>query len=293
MEAYENILVVIEEENFVTKAIDRAINLAQRSHGKVNVLLVNNNSAISRFNQYIAHHSKRKLSASLNSKGSVLQKLMQKLKMSKVNIATKLITCNAYSDILKEAKEHNIDTVILAASIHDFWKTYQITPIDSYLIGHCPYPLLIIKDHDWQPAGNIISAVEVSNDKPEHHQLTKKVLEESENFSQLLGGNCHTLDCYFGEDNNMYLKPVSVQSNRDFHLSLMKEHCQHYHLSFERAHFSLDLPENAITELSAEIDPELVILGDCGHRSLLNKFSVHVSEEVLNNVNCDLLILKP
>ena len=33
MEAYENILVVIEEQNFVTKAIDRAINLAQRPRG--------------------------------------------------------------------------------------------------------------------------------------------------------------------------------------------------------------------------------------------------------------------
>jgi len=293
METYENILVVIEDQNFVTKAVYKAVNLVQRSHGKVSILLFNNTSVISRFSNYIAHNGKDKSSTTLHRKGAILQKLINTLKKSGVNISSKLITCNRYDAILTEAEDNNIDTVLLAASNHDFWDTYNVNPIDSYLIGHCPHPLLIIKNHEWEPEGNILSAVEVFNNKSEHQQLTKKVLEESEHFSQLLTGSCHTLDCYSDENVNMYFEPSQKESNRDYHLSLMKKYCQNYHLSFENFHLSQELPETAISQLSTEIDSELVILGDCGHRSLLNKFSVHVSDEVLNNVNCDLLILKP
>lgn len=293
METYENILVVIEEQNFVTKAIYRAINLAQRSHGKINILLLKNNSTLSRFTNYITHKGLQELNSTLNGKKSVLIKLIDKLKVNGINISSKLITSSNYSTVLQEAEDNSIDTVILAASSHNFWNAYQVTPIDFYLIGHCPYPLLIIKDHEWETEGRILSAVEVFNNKSEHQQLTKKVLEETEHFSQLLGGDCHTLDCYFGEDSNMRFELSHAKSNKENHLSMMKKHCQHYHLPFEKCHLSLELPENAITQLSAEIDPELIIIGDCGHRGLLNKFSVHVSEEVLNNINCDLLILKP
>lgn len=293
MESYENILVVIEEQNFVTKAVYKAVNLVQRSNGKVKVLLFNNISTIGQFSNYITRNGKGELNATLNGKISVLQKLINKLKRDGVNISTKLITCNHYSAILALAEENIIDTVLLAASNHNFWGTYQMNPMDSYLIGHCPYPLLIIQDHEWQTEGNILSAVEVSNSKSEHQQLTKKVLEESEHFSQLLEGNCHTLDCYFGENINMYFEFSQEESNKNCHLSMMKKYCHNYHLSFDKVHLSQELPEDAITHISTEIDSELVILGDCGHRSLLDKFSVHVSDVVLNNVNCDLLILKP
>jgi len=293
METYENILVIIEEQNFVTKAIDKAVKLVQRSHGKVNILLFKNNSTINHFSNYVARNAKDKLKASLSEKNATLQKLITKLVNNGVNISTKIITCNRYSTILNEAKENNIDTILLAASNHDFWDTYQINPMDSYLIGHCPYPLLIIKNHEWKIEGNILSAVEVFNNKTEHQQLTKKILEESEHFSLLLEGNCHTLDCYSDDSNTMSFEPSPEESNKDYHLSMMKKHCQNYHLSFEQIHLSQELPEYAITKLSTEIDSELVILGDCGHRSLLDQFSVHVSEEVLNNINCDLLVLKP
>ena len=293
METYENILVVIEEQNFVSKAIYRAINLVKRSKGKLNILLLKNNSTLNRFSHYLTLKGKSNINGKLKGKTTSLQKLILKLKGDGINVADKLITCDHYSGILREASGNGIDTVILAASKRDFWDTYQLNTIDSYLIGHCPYPLMIIKDHDWQPGGNILSAVEVFNNNPEHHELTIKVLEESEHFSQLIGGNCHIVDCYYGEDSDMYLESSKSECNKDYHLSMMKEYCSNYHLPFESAHLSQELPENAITQLSAEIDSELIILGDCGHRNLLNTFSVHVSEEVLNKVNCDLLVLKP
>jgi len=91
----------------------------------------------------------------------------------------------------------------------------------------------------------------------------------------------------------MYFNVEHVETNQNKHLSMMKQHCHNYHLSDENIHLSLELPENAISQISTEIDSELIILGDCGHRGLLSKLSTHVSEEVLNKVNCDLLVLKP
>ena len=56
---------------------------------------------------------------------------------------------------------------------------------------------------------------------------------------------------------------------------------------------SAELPEHGIVNIAREIDSQIIILGDCGHRSILDTLSTHVSVEVLNNANCDLLVLKP
>jgi nucleotide-binding universal stress UspA family protein len=219
--------------------------------------------------------------------------MIKKLARNSVDIEPELITCTSYNDILNEANNNNIDTVIVAASQQNSAVAQLKKPIELFLMGKCPTPLLIVKDHNWEPGGHILSAIELFNDNPEHQMLTKKVLEESEHFIQLLKGECHTVDCYFGESVDVSFNAIPSEKNQDIHLSKMKQHCHDYHLPYENVHLSLELPENAISTLAAEIDSELVILGDCGHRGLFSKLSTHVSEEVLNKVNCDLLVLKP
>tara|TARA_R110001583_G_C5618073_1_gene406020 strand:+ start:877 stop:1566 length:690 start_codon:yes stop_codon:yes gene_type:complete len=221
------------------------------------------------------------------------QKISKKLAKKGIDVAPELLTCTSYNSILSEANSKNSDTVIVAASRHDVGLSYHYYPVDLFLIGKCPTPVLIVKDHNWEPRGHILSAVELFNDNPEHQILTKKILEESEHFTQLLNGDCHTVDCYFDESIGMSFNFKHCEKNQDIHLSKMKQHCYDYHLPYEKVHLSLELPENAISHLATEIDSELIILGDCGHRGFLSKLSTHVSEEVLSKVNCDLLILKP
>ena len=291
MEAYKNVLVVIDEQNFVTKAISRAINLVKQTHGQMSILLLQNTSEINHFSNLFTN-KKQPTSNSFKNKSVRLRCIIKELSKKGVNVSKDLLSCVSYKSILNQVKSKDIDTVIVAASPANFSFGYHHS-VDSFLIGQCPTALLIVKDHKWAPGGHILSAVEIFNDNPEHQLLTKKVLEESEHFSQLLNGDCHTVDCYYGENIDMYFNCEHCEKNQDVHLSKMKQHCHDYHLSDENIHLSIELPENAISNLSSEVDSELIILGDCGHRGLLSTLSTHVSEEVLNKVNCDVLVLKP
>jgi len=293
MEAYKNILVVIDEKNFVTKAIYRAVKLIKQTGGRMSILLLDDNSAIHRFSNLMNGNYKYTAEVSFKNKSVQLRSIIKKLAKRGVDIDPELLTCTSYHSILSITNSKHIDTVIVAASSHNSGFRYLHYPVDFFLIGQCPTPLLIVKDHNWEPEGHILSAVELFNDNPEHQMLTKKVLEESEHFTQLLNGDCHTVDCYFGESVDVSFNFEPFEKNQDIHLSMMKQHCHDYHLSYENVHLSLELPENAISLIATEVDSELVIIGDCGHRGFLSKLSAHVSEEVLNKVNCDLLILKP
>ena len=293
METYKNILVVIDGKNFVTKAISRAVNLIKQTHGRISILLLEDNSAIHRFTNLINGNNKYTAEVSFKNKSVQLRSIIKKLAKKGIDIAPELLTCTSYNSILSETNNKHIDTVIVAASSHDSGIGYLHYSIDFFLIGKCSTPLLIVKDHDWEPGGHILSAVELFNENPEHQMLTKKVLEESEHFTQLLDVDCYTVDCYFGESMDISFNFEPCEKNQDIHLSEMKQHCHDYHLPYENVHLSLELPEDAISHIAAEIDSELVILGDCGHRGFFSKLSAHVSEEVLNKVNCDLLILKP
>ncbi len=62
MEAYENILVVIDENNFVTKAIYKAVNLIKRTHGQMSILLMEHHSRISRFSNLFSRNKQAKIS---------------------------------------------------------------------------------------------------------------------------------------------------------------------------------------------------------------------------------------
>ncbi|MCW8833204.1 MAG: universal stress protein [Colwellia sp.] len=293
MQAYEHILVVIDEQNFVTKAISKAVNLIDRTHGQISLSLLESPSVINRIFPFLNTEHMHKTEALIEEKTAKLQLLIKELSAKGVAINPELFTCKSHSNILTLVNEKNIDTVFIAASNHNLVKGYHPRDVISYLIGQCHAPLFIVTDHKWAPSGHILSAVELCTEKPEHQMLTKKVLEESEHLTQLLNGDCHTVDCYFGESIDMSFKITNTERNQDIHLSLMKKHCHDYHLPYENVHLSLELPERAIEHLSKEIDSELIILGDCGHRGLLSTLSTHVSEEVLNHVNCDLLVLKP
>jgi len=174
METYQNILVVIDEQNFVTKAISRAVNLIKRTHGRMNILLLENNSEINRFSHLFRGSFKHSEHNSFTKKISELQLIINSLLKNKVNIEPDLLTCNSYNEILTNADNKSIDTVVLAASSHDFGIGYHNKQLDSFLIGRCPIPVLVVKDHNWELDGHILSAVELFNDDPEHQTLTKK-----------------------------------------------------------------------------------------------------------------------
>lgn len=291
METYQNILVVIDENDFGTKAISRAVSLIERTHGRMSILLMEHHSKLSRFSNLF--NGNKRIKITNQGKKVRLRSIINKLTKKRVKVNPELLTCDSCEDVLEEASRKNIDTIVVAASNHEYGFSFHNNSIDSLLLGNSPTSLLIVKDHNWQPNGHILSAIELLSEAQEHQILTKKVLEESEHLTKLLNGDCHMVDCYYGEYVDMSFKPTQVETNKDTHRVLMEKYCHDYHLPIENIHMSPELPEHAIIHIAKEIDSELIILGDCGHRGFLDTLSTHVSVEVLSQVNCDLLVLKP
>ena len=218
-----------------------------------------------------------------------------------ISISRASISCHSSDDVFQFCRDYNVDAVIIAASRHSLWNWLTIKPIDVRLVRESVQPVVVVKDHLWQPGGRILSFVEPCTDDQEHKELNETVLKTTEHFTQLLDGDCHLIDCYYGETPSIsFHQPISLETDELYHLKQMSLCSSRYRLlpdninsSRDHLHVAKALPEDAIESLSKQMDSELVIVGDMGHSNLLSNMCGNVAEQVIDRIGCDLLVVKP
>jgi universal stress protein E len=80
---------------------------------------------------------------------------------------------------------------------------------------------------------------------------------------------------------------------RGHHLTAMKALRQRHHIEETRTHVQEGLPEDVIPNIARELDAELVILGTTGRTGLSAVFIGNTAEHMIDQLDCDLLAIKP
>ena len=77
-----------------------------------------------------------------------------------VSVTVSPFICFSFEDILSVSSRCYIDTIFVSANEHAFWRDFALPPIDLQLMARSPYPVFIVKSHDWYSGATILSAVE-------------------------------------------------------------------------------------------------------------------------------------
>lgn len=303
MDSYQRLLVVVDEHDFSLKAVSRAVYLASKTHAAIIVMMLEHSHFVNRLvDTFEADASKGQAQPlTKERKLSCLNAFISQAAQSGLTISKASITCHCSDDVLQFCDDFKVDAVILAASRHTLWNWLTIKPLDVRLIRESSRPVVVVKDHLWQPGGHILSLVEPCADDVTHKELNDAVLQTSEHFSQLLAGDCHLIDCYYGDTPSMSFHQVLTPANDEhYHLQQMSRYSNRYHLQPEGSgmsnhhlHLAKSLPEDAIESLAKEVDSELVIVGDTGNGNMFSNMCGHVGEQVIDRIQCDLLVVKP
>jgi hypothetical protein len=89
----------------------------------------------------------------------------------------------------------------------------------------------VVKDHAWQLGGHILSLVEPCAEDQDHKALNETVLQTTEHFTRLLKGDCHLIDCYYGETASLsFHQATSPETDREYHMQQMSLCSSRYHL---------------------------------------------------------------
>ncbi|GLS89075.1 universal stress protein E [Psychromonas marina] len=199
-----------------------------------------------------------------------------------------------------EVLKNGHDLVVKATHPHSKLSAILFTPTDWNLLRKCPVPLLLVKHQEWPEKGNILCAIDCkSMQDDEHHILNKQIIDEGKAMADIINAKTHLVTAYPSPPMNIMLElpefdPINYEDGlKKFHKEALLEYAEANQIADAQTHLVQGLPEDVISNVATEIEAELVILGTVGRSGLSATLLGHTAEQVIDQLDCDLLALKP
>lgn len=300
METYKNILVVIDPTTNHQKALKRAIELSQHTKAQITAFLSIFDFSYEMTTMLSSEEREMMRNTVIDDREQWVNEIIEEHNPDGYPIDVKVVWHNRpFEAIINEVLEFQRDIVIKGTHQHDKLKSVIFTPTDWHILRKCPVPVLLVKDHSWPKNGNILAAVNVGSDEAEHQSLNQKITEEAKHLAHLITANVHLVNSFPGTPVNIAIEIPefdAAQYNESMlkhHKSAMSDHAQQYDIPRENTHVEEGLPEDIIDKVAKQLDAELVILGTIGRTGLSAALIGNTAEHVIDQLNCDILALKP
>ena len=306
MDMYQNILVVIDPSIDEQKALQRAIELSS----KMSKISPNHPINITAFFSIFDFSYEMTTILSSGERDSMRQMVINEKQQwldeviaknnAPINICSKVVWHNRpFEAIINQVITHDFDLVIKGTHQHDKFKSVVFTPTDWHILRKCPCPVLLVKEHEWPQQGNIVAALNVGSDEPEHISLNKTITQQAQTIAQLMDANVHLVNSFPGTPVNIAIEIPEFDVSeynaamKAHHISAMKHHATKFSIPLNNTHVEEGLPESVIEEVASKLDAELVILGTIGRTGISATLIGNTAEHVIDKLNCDVLALKP
>ncbi len=294
----KRILAVVQADNPEQPALSRAIEIARKTGAEVHELLV-----VYDFSYYMTTmltRSEREAMRDAVTKDRIAwaEKNLTRYDDYDVKVAVEW-SDKRYEAITRYTINRQIDLVVKATRKHDDFASVLFTPTDWHLLRKCPAPVLLVKAHAWPEHGNIVAAVNVGTEDKEHAQLNDKLTGIAKDYAELLSGQVHLVNAYPSAPLNIAIEipdfnPETYHNAvRNHHVQEMENHSAKFGIGVANCHVVEGLPDIAIPKVTEQLDAELVVIGTVGRTGLSAAFLGNTAEHVIDNLNCDVLAVKP
>lgn len=301
MSQYKKLLVVIDPEEDNQKALNRALDLASRSENcQVTLFLTIYDFSYEMTTMLSSNERNSMRNAVIQDRKDWLQALIDEAQYSSQLIDTHVAWHNRpYESIIRFVNEGNYDMVIKATHEHDILKSVIFTPTDWHLLRKCPCAVLLVKEHDWPDNGHILGAINAGTDNPDHLKLNEEIMMACNQMSRLLNADIYLVNAFPPTPMNVAVEIPEFDVN-EYHNSMQAHHkkaieqfCQTHGVDQQFAFCEEGMPEDVIPNIAEQVDAELVVIGTVGRSGLSAALIGNTAEHVIDNINCDLLALKP
>lgn len=206
----------------------------------------------------------------------------------------------AYEAILEEAALGKYDLLIKMARQAEGLDAILYTPLDWQLLRKSPCPVWMVKDQPWPEPGKALVAVNLAGEDRIHDQLNEKLVRSCLEMAQTVRQTeVHLVAVYPVDSMNLTAEMPDFddgqynESIRGHYLVAMKALRQKFSLDEKLTHVMPGLPEEVIPRLANELGAAIVVFGTVGRTGLSAAFIGNTTEQVIDQLNCDLLVLKP
>lgn len=297
---YSRLLVVLDSENDQQHALARGIKLARLEQSSL-TLFVSIYDFSYEMTTMLSGEERENMRISLVAeRREWVQALLSKFDVRDLIIDIEVVWHHRpFEAIISYCIEGGHDLIIKGTRKHDKLQSVIFTPTDWHLLRKAPCTVLLVKEREWPPHGQIIAAVNASAEDESHQSLNERIIEAGKHMSDKLQAELHLINCYPPAPLNMAIEipefdTSDYQANvRSYHQKSLANLAEQHTLAASSLHVREGLAEAQIPALAQEIDAELVVLGTIGRTGFTAALLGNTAEHVIEQLDCDVLAIKP
>jgi len=301
MQRFKNILMVLNPEVDRKAALDKAVVLCRQNQARLTLFsVVPEPSELSSYADLVLDIPMPNL---LSDRQQWVQNILPDLKKQGVDAEIIVVEGIQFLEIIRQVLRAQHDLVITTAEDSRGIRARVFGTTSMHLMRKCPCPVWVVKHVQRRPYARILAAVDPSAYDPDRDALNPLILELASALARQEKAELHILHVWemFGEQyvRNGGMNEQEIKEAKEYE---KKQHRQRFETLLSRldvsdlkpyVHLVEGHPDVRIPELTVEQDIDLLVMGTVCRTGIAGFFIGNVAEEVLNQVDCSILTLKP
>jgi universal stress protein E len=299
----KHILVAIKDPHGGrTPSLQRAQEWAVAHQARVTVFHSLYIPAIATANFYLPKQQQMDIAAAVEQAKRALQQLAKPLIAAGVAVQVRVRWDHpVHESVVREVGREKIDLLMLDSYRHGALARLVLSNTDWQVLRLCPCPVLLVKSR--KPHARSVMAVSVdplhANDKPA--ALDHLLIEQAQHLAAPFKAAVHVVHFYqplLPLPMGMMIEPVVLPSD------LFKQHVKRVKLKFaeltqafklgpRHTHLQVGTASEDLPRVVQKLKATVLVMGAISRSGLKRLFIGATAEQVIDQVTCDVLIIKP
>jgi universal stress protein E len=304
MKKPQRILVVIDPTAAAQPALERAAGLAKRLNARLELFICDYDPLHAESRVLEPDALAKARTALLDAHLRRLHDLAEPLQAAGLDATVSAAWDHPlHEGIVRKARESGADVVVKDTHYHSILKRSIFSNTDWSLIRHCPAALLLVKPRAAAAKPCIVAAIDPLHERDPSASLDKQILDTAATLSTALGGELHAFHAFditpvIAASSEAMMMPIALPID-EITDAMRLEHTAAVHaltdalpIPRERVHIQQGGARDSLIALTDRLRADVVVMGAVSRSGLERLFIGSTAEDVLDKLNCDLLIVK-
>ena len=297
------LLVVVDPTASSHPSIERASWLARHTSARLELFI----------SDYAPHLSDaRSQGAATQARAAIIDRHRQRLEQFATPLRSAGLSVDVdvrwdyplHDSIVRKAVDSRADFVIKDTHYHSVLKRSIFSNTDWSLIRNCGTALWLVKPRPPGQKPCFVAAVDPLHERDKPADLDNRILATSKHLCGALGGEVHVFHAYdvttaIAISTDAMTMPIALPINeladamRVEHTEAVQRLCKEHGIAAERSHILQGGTRDLLMALTEQLRADAVVMGAISRSGLKGLFLGNTAEGVLDQLHCDLLIVKP
>ena len=172
---------------------------------------------------------------------------------------------------------------------------------DWNLVRLCPEPLWLAKDMEWQEGAPILASVDPTHERDEYAELDDQILNPAATLADRLSCDLHAFHAFapiasgsvVSLDPGVFTIDDYNDEIRDDHKKRLDKLLDGYPVLDQNVHMMTGYAPQLLPDVAKDIGAGVVVMGSIKRNPLQRILVGSTTEQVLDKLPCDLLVVKP